>query len=549
MKQLFLVFSVFLGVLFTCSSDKIAGSKGGSETTNGVTACILNIDGTPAAGSTVRLRSADYFCDPSALINKITDNTDFVLDSSGRFNLFNLKPGDYYIEVNNTAVLSGRSGAVLFTVSIDSCDTVDLGTNSLQPYATLSGSVDTAGLGGKRLYVQLRGLERLVTIDKSGSFVINNLPEGFLDLRIVEGSTAEIANQTLNIKTTSDETIKVKISGSSLYLGYIYLNIDTVVSTSKLTDFPLLVRLDSSVFDFNQTAPDGKDISFRKPDGTPLFWEIEKWDPVSKNAAVWVRIDTIYDNRTDQFIIMGWGESSKKNQSNGAAVFDTAIGFEGVWHLNENPSLGAGSIKDRTFNRYNGTPASTMTGDNVVAGIIGTGLMFDGKNDSINAGLLNISGKDYTLSCWMKAVEGGLCVNWRFIIKEGSYTLWYNTTWGGVQAEHFTDSYNWRGIYQDTPESIPYPLSLDRWYFLSATYDGDRIRLYVNGEPVDSTLTIGVDSYSSPDSLLFGGRVDEFFKGVMDEVRIEKNARSAEWIKLCYLNQQPKSQIIKFKMH
>ena len=62
-----------------------------------------------------------------------------------------------------------------------------------------------------------------------------------------------------------------------------------------------------------------------------------------------------------------------------------------------------------------------------------------------------------------------------------------------------------------------------------------------------------MNPHSNTDNpLLFGGRlykgeISEFFKGVMDEVRIENKARSAEWIRLCYLSQQPGSKIVRFR--
>jgi predicted component of type VI protein secretion system len=37
-------------------------------------------------------------------------------------------------------------------------------------------------------------------------------------------------------------------------------------------------------------------------------------------------------------------------KSSGAAVFDAADGYEGVWHLSQDPGIGSGSIKDATAN-------------------------------------------------------------------------------------------------------------------------------------------------------------------------------------------------------
>ena len=539
--RFFILLLLILTQFFACSID-IAGSKGGSETTNGVVACIVNSNGVPAAGSTVRLRRADYISESAALAKKVkySDSTDFVTNDSGKFFIPNIMPGSYCIEVHDTTdPLTG--GAVLFSFTLNNNDTIDLGTDSLRPFAVLSGYVDSTLSSNKQLLAQIRGLERLVKVNSNGSFSFDDLPEGFFNVVITEAASYEISREIFNVEAPSDDTTTVTVSGSYTYCGYMYLDnlAASIPASTMLTNYPLLIRLHSSWFDFNQATALGDDICFFKKDNSPFSHEIEQWDPISGSAAIWVKVDTISGRSNNQFIIMKWGDPDAVNLSNGASVFDTADGFAGVWHLNENPSLGANSIKDRTLNRFDGTPGNSMTSANIASGIIGNGLWFNGIDDSIDAGQLNLNG-NYTLSCWVKA-EDGECSNWRFIIKEPAYTLWYDTEWGGFRAEHFVRNYfDWRGIYQDTPDSVPLPMSLDTWFYVVSTYDGDKIRLYINGEQVDSTQTIEQNPLDSEFPLLFGGRnEDEFFKGILDEIRIEKTARSAEWIRFCYINQKP----------
>ena len=549
MKHLWLILSSLPALFFACSIGDIAGSKGGSETTNGVYACVLNPDGKPAAGSAVRLRKSDYVSQPSMLAKKTIDRKELITDSTGSFLITGIDPGEYYIEVNDTAT---RSGAVLFSFTIgNNKDTLDLGSDSLRPYAVLRGQIDTDSTESNRFFVQVKGLERLAEVDTNGSFIINDLPEGFLDVVISGGSTSGTEKELKNVKTASDDTVTVRISGSSVYWEYIYLNTASAsLSGSAITGFPVLIRLKSSSFNFEEADPEGDDILFTKADGTALPFEIEQWDNLTEDAVIWVKLDTISDNSTDYFIVMKWG-GTEENRSNGAAVFDTANGFAGVWHLNENPSSGTGSLKNRTGNRYHGTAGLSMTSNNSVEAVIGRGLWFNGITDTVNAGVLNLE-ENYTLSCWIKA-EKSPWSNWRLIIKETSYTLWYDTVFNGFRSEHFVDTFTWHGIYQDCDNSNPYPVTLDTWTYLASTYDGNRIHLYINGEIVDSTRNISMNPHSNTDNpLLFGGRlykgeISEFFKGVMDEVRIENKARSAEWIRLCYLSQQPGSKIVRFR--
>lgn len=545
MKHLLIAFPVFLALVSACSIGDIAGSKGGSETTNGICARVLNSDGTPAAGSLVRLRQADYISSP-ALAKQTIKSKEIHTDSLGRFLITGIDHGDYCVEVNDTVSLSGVT-VFRCTIATDK-DTLDLGTDSLHPYAVLIGRIDFDGTGEQKLFVQVKGLERLVLVDQNGSFMINDLPEGYLDVIVCDGVKAGTERELLNLKTISDDTVTVNISGKEAYSEFLYLNTSAAdLKGSSITGFPLLVRLDDSSFDFDKADPDGNDIRFVKVDGKSLPFEIEQWDPKSGRAAIWVKVDTI--SGIEQRILMKWGGSAAVNRSNGAAVFDTALGFAGVWHLNEDPSTGEGCISDRTGNGYNGTPSSSMSSESVVRGMVGDGLVFDGVSDNINAGMLNLE-EDYTLSCWVKA-EKASWSNWRFIIKESSYTLWYNARWGGFQAEHFVDTFVWRGIFKDSQDSVPCPMTLETWYYVTSTFDGDRVRLYVNGEIVDSSISIGMNPRSNDNNpLMLGGRyykdrISEFFKGTMDEIRIERVARCAEWIKLCYLNQRADSDIVR----
>jgi hypothetical protein len=542
MKRLLLaVPAAASAILLACSpGDRMAGTKGGSETTNGVIACIRRSDGSPAAGAAVRLRRADYLSRPGLTMGKIAgvaskfDSSDIVTDPQGVFWIAGIDPGSYCIEVNEPPSAERHGGALLLACRVGANDTADLGIDSLAPFAAMKGAADTARSGAARLYAQIRGLERLAPVNTDGSFAFYDLPGGNLDVRVSSGGASSPAREIVNVSTKPGDTVAVRVWGNSSYSGYVYIGpaeADIQLS-GVISNFPLLVRLDSSTFDFSRALPRGEDVRFAKADGSPLPCEIEQWDPAGHSAAVWVLIDTVSAAPAGRRIIMTWGDTGAISQSNGEAVFDTAAGFSGVWHLSENPASGKGAVKDRTPNRFNGTHGGTMTVASSVAGKIGPALRFNGVSDFIDAGPLNIPGS-YTLSFWVNADD--LSAARRFLWKEFSYTLWHDSIAGGLRVEHFTDSLVWRGIYQDNFRLVP--MKTGAWYYLAGTFDLDKIRLYVNGAPRDSTQTIGATPHSSREPLQIGGRSGEFFKGVMDEVRIENRARSADWIRLCHLNQ------------
>src|SRR4051812_10466453 len=60
---------------------------------------------------------------------------------------------------------------------------------------------------------------------------------------------------------------------------------------STQNNFPVLVRLTSANFPFSQAKGNGRDIRFAKADGSPLPFEIERWDSARAQADIWVRTD------------------------------------------------------------------------------------------------------------------------------------------------------------------------------------------------------------------------------------------------------------------
>ena len=134
-------------------------------------------------------------------------------------------------------------------------------------------------------------------------------------------------------------------------------------------NFPLLVRLDSTNFDFTQ-AIDSSDVRFARADGTHLLYQKERWDSTNKVAELWVLVDTVRSGQSSQYITMYWGKNGVFSKSNPNRVFDTANGFAGVWHLANS------NFNDATPN--NNTAANTGTTD--TSAVIATGRKFVGTD-------------------------------------------------------------------------------------------------------------------------------------------------------------------------
>jgi Domain of unknown function (DUF2341) len=88
------------------------------------------------------------------------------------------------------------------------------------------------------------------------------------------------------------------------------ITLDTTVAGANVPEdvenYPLAVLLDKSRFDFSQARADGADIRFFDAGGKALPHAIELWDRNSGAAAIWVLLDVVKGNSTEQSIVMRW---------------------------------------------------------------------------------------------------------------------------------------------------------------------------------------------------------------------------------------------------
>lgn len=82
-------------------------------------------------------------------------------------------------------------------------------------------------------------------------------------------------------------------------------------------------------------------------------------------------------------------------------------------------------------------------------------------------------------------------------------------------------------------------LNLNQWYHIAGTYDGNRMTLYLNGQPIASaTASLHVGQNMMPVSI--GGHLGvNSFNGLIDEVRIYNRSLSESEIYNLYQNTTP----------
>lgn len=257
---------------------------------------------------------------------------------------------------------------------------------------------------------------------------------------------------------------------------------------------------------------------------------------------------------------MYWGNPGASAQSSGSMVFDTANGFQGVWHLKEN---GNDPVLDATANHYNGT-AYNMTGDSPIPGTIGNARAFNGDSSYITMpntaySKLNFSENGYySVSAWvyLDTSDGAS----HCIVSKGYEQYYLRSTYISMSVPamsplwefvEFSETVKWQT--SNTPASVK------QWVLLTGVRQESKQLLYCNGALVDSAIDVWSNAVSrNTTNDLTIGRVAKsvtvpinegycYFKGGIDEVRIISTVQSPDWVKLCYMNQRSDDRLVVFK--
>ena len=182
---------------------------------------------------------------------------------------------------------------------------------------------------------------------------------------------------------------------------------------------------------------------------------------------------------------------------------------------------------DRSGNGNTGTLSNATWSP---AGKFGNALFFNGTNARVNVNDSNsldlTSGM--TLEAWVKPSLAN--TNFQdIILKEQTsnlvYALYSSTDNGRPDTENFIGG---SAKVLLGPSALP----TSTWSYLTATYDGSTVRLYVNGTQVSSLAATGPIT-TSTGALRIGGNVvwgGEWFNGWIDEIRIYNRALNASEI-------------------
>lgn len=305
------------------------------------------------------------------------------------------------------------------------------------------------------------------------------------------------------------------------------LTVKSDLVDQDLTNFPILVKLDSTFFDFNLAGINGEDIRFTSSDGTTLLkYEIERWSRTSAKAEIWVKLPSV-SGTVDTDFYMYYGNTGASDAQEPANVWDS--NYKMVQHLEET----SGPVTDSTSYGNDGTAYNGTIRD--AAGKIDGADHFDGVDDCIGVphdDSLNLGTGDFTISVWVKFNASTASADADIVRKGNTVTGPKNYKLELVSSAISGVVYDSAGTIVTTPETY----SDNNWHFAVFRRESTSIYLYVDGNLKASAGSAGRD-VSNTANMGIGSKddyKDDHFNGTIDEVRVSNTARSVAWIKASY---------------
>ena len=273
----------------------------------------------------------------------------------------------------------------------------------------------------------------------------------------------------------------------------------------------------------------GFDIVFSTDDaGTSrLNWEVVSWDATTGAVEYWVQVPTL-SSSVDTVIYLVYGDAAiSTDQSNGPGTWDS--NYAAVYHMGAQASL---STADST-----GVNNGTNHGAGVTTGVLGApsgAATFSSASsqyiDLGNDASIEIAGP-ITIEAWVKMTGTGstfqLLVSNLDAAGSNGYLLTFH-----ISVDFYIELVNAGTGQTANGRSV----SVTNWNHIVATYDGTTLSFYTDAT-LDNTSVVGLGIGASSSNVNIGrwpGGATDYADGDIDEVRISKVARSADYVTTTY---------------
>jgi hypothetical protein len=214
---------------------------------------------------------------------------------------------------------------------------------------------------------------------------------------------------------------------------------------------------------------------------------------------------------------------------NAPGVWDSD--YVGVWHMTEV------NATDSTVNENNGTQTGGVT--YVSTGRVDGADDFDGSNDGVNCdndATLEMGTSDWTISAWVRML--GKQPQFAGFVEKGGT----GTTYEGYWFNYYNVSgdiriYVSNGVERNILDSNNnLNLNDSTWHYVAVAFDRSYgAYFYVDGASVGSEANASFDGQDITNpSYDFKIGYNTYLNGTIDEVRVSKTLRSADWINQSY---------------
>ncbi len=249
------------------------------------------------------------------------------------------------------------------------------------------------------------------------------------------------------------------------------------------------------------------------PDTGSFLWNV----PLATSSLVKLRVSdvastTVFDVSDDFFSIVA-----------------TSSQPISAWPLDEI----SGCTALDAYGSNNGTLSPTCPSNSPmrITGQINRALSFNGSSHYVFVPYSSALDVPHTLSLtgWVKPAV--LQSSSTIIQKDGSYRLQQGTTPGSIRLSLYDTIFGWSSL--ETATSV---LSTSSWKFVAATYDGQTIKLYINGSLATSSVFTGYIATSSANVVIgTDTSLQNYWSGGLDELAYWNRPLTAGEITAMYL--------------
>ena len=346
----------------------------------------------------------------------------------------------------------------------------------------------------------------------------------YLKVKAVDNLNNEAMSEVVEVATGADtrmDTTPFSYKSTGTVGGY--------AGSTRLENFPVLVRIAANSptdFSYEDCAEDGSDIRFTDVNGIMIPHEIDTWD-TNGTSLVWVQVPRLSGTTTELTMYFGADDPPSLPAVTAADVW-TDANYNAVWHFSGSAKESANGLTD---SGSSGTPDYT-------AATFGVGTCFKAADNAtlgydVDSKWTTLGeGSTLTVSTWSKYDgSSASCARMLSCMSDWQKTAGWELTIQNA-VDEITVGSSSKSQYQYTASGVG-PGSGN--VYLTVVYNADgNAQLYVNGALAYSKT---LNNVVTPTEKLWIGSLkgsERKWNGSLDEIRIHRDAESADWVKACY---------------